>query len=456
MNDAATPASRGAGRLERARAALALDFHVLVTLLFRGWSVLAGGLGIVLIPMCLDSVEQGYYYTFAGVLALQIFFELGMNQVVTQITSHEVAHLEWTVDGVLAGDPLRLDRLGSLAKLLRRWYAAAAGLFALAVGFGGAVFFARHAGAGSSHWAGPWAAMTLATAANLYLGPSLAMLEGAGLVGQVARVRLYQSMAGYGAFSLALLAGFGLWAAPFVPIAVAIGGAVFLRRGGRLVGWLRRRPLESGARVDWRREILPFQWRIALSWISGYFIFQLFTPMLFANQGPVQAGRFGMVLAIFNALQSIGMSWVYSKSPQMAQHVARGERLALRVLFLRVLRPSAAFSLFANAAVVGACWLGAEHGWAFTRRLSSVEVVALMALNTFANTLIFAMAVFMRAHKEEPLMPQAVVAAAATLAIAHWASSVSVELTAALYVCFTVMAALPWAFLVFRRYWRRT
>lgn len=34
-------------------------------------------------------------------------------------------------------------------------------------------------------------------------------------------------------------------------------------------------------RVSWKTEIWPLQWRIALSWLSGYFIFQLFTPILF-------------------------------------------------------------------------------------------------------------------------------------------------------------------------------
>ncbi|MGN6527483.1 MAG: hypothetical protein ACTHL8_13935 [Burkholderiaceae bacterium] len=410
---------------------------------------------IVLIPLCLSGEEQGYYYTFASVLALQIFFELGMNQVVTQITSHEIAHLTWLDRVSVDGDVLRVDRLGSLAKMLRRWYLVAATLFAVAVGGGGALFFGRHGDLAQSRWLGPWIVMTIATAANLYLSPSLAILEGAGRIGEVARMRLYQSMAGYLAMAVALLSGAGLWSATLVPIATIVGANVFLRRDGRLVHWLRTRPLQSDAKVDWRREIFPFQWRIALSWISGYFIFQLFTPMLFRNQGAVQAGRFGMVLAIFNALQSIGMSWVYSKSPVMAQHISRGERAALRALFLRVLKPSFVFTLISSVAVVAVVALATRHGMAFVERLSSVEVVAFLALNTIVNSLIFAMAVFMRAHKEEPLMPQAVVAALLMLAIAHWASRVSVELTAALCLAVTVLMALPWSLIVFRRYWQR-
>lgn len=37
-------------------------------------------------------------------------------------------------------------------------------------------------------------------------------------------------------------------------------------------------------KVNYFNEIFPYQWRIALSWISGYFIFQLFNPVLFATE----------------------------------------------------------------------------------------------------------------------------------------------------------------------------
>ncbi len=45
--------------------------------------------------------------------------------------------------------------------------------------------------------------------------------------------------------------------------------------------------------ISWRREVWPFQWKIAVSWLCDYFIFQLFTPVLFAFRGPVEAGQDG-------------------------------------------------------------------------------------------------------------------------------------------------------------------
>jgi hypothetical protein len=57
------------------------DIHALHTLLFRGWTALAGGLSIILIPFFLSSTQQDFYFIFASVLALQVFFELGLNHV---------------------------------------------------------------------------------------------------------------------------------------------------------------------------------------------------------------------------------------------------------------------------------------------------------------------------------------------------------------------------------------
>ena len=56
----------------------------------------AGGIITALfIARFLTGVEQGFYYTFSSILAIQTFFELGMNGIITQYVAHEVSHLQW-------------------------------------------------------------------------------------------------------------------------------------------------------------------------------------------------------------------------------------------------------------------------------------------------------------------------------------------------------------------------
>lgn len=432
-----------------------LDFHVLLTLVFRVWNVLAGAVMLLLLPLCLNPQQLGYHYTFASLLALQVFFELGMNQVVTQMTSHELAHLKSMPDGSLVGDAYRIDRLTALTRLLRRWYFVASSLFLIITSIAGLIFFSRDVATNQVTWLGPWLLLCIATAGNLYLSPTLAMLEGAGRIGEVARIRLLQSMLGYSLMAVVLACGAGLWASTVVSLSACVMSALWIRRSARMVQWLRWRLPETIARVDWRREIFPFQWRIALSWISGYFIFQLFTPMIFTNQGAAEAGRFGMVLAIFNAIQSIGMSWIYSCSPQMAASISRNNGKELRAIFMRAVKSSVGFTTLACIFAVLIVWACGKAGFDQVHRLSSMTVIVCIALVTITNSLIFAFAVFMRSHKEEPMMMPSVTLAIASLAIAHWASHNSVELTALLYLAVTALVSLPWSYSLFQRYWVR-
>ena len=378
-----------------------------------------------------------------------------MNQVVTQMTAHDIAHLELRPDGSLVGPAEGLDRLASLASKLRRWYGVAALLFIAAVGPAGVAFFVHHPTQADVRWLGPWLLLTVATAGNLYLGPSLAMLEGAGQVGEVARMRLVQSMIGYAVTWLALVGGAQLWASTTLVVVSALYSGWWLHRHGTMLHWLRARRVAPGAHVDWRRDIFPLQWRIAVSWVSGYFIFQLFTPLLFRNQGAVAAGRFGIVLAMFSAIQQIGMSWVYSKGPLMAAHIARGERAALNAVFRRAARPSVVFMVLACSAAVAGGTLMSWAGLPIARRLASPEVLLWIGLTTIVNTFVFAMAVYMRAHKEEPMMPASVALAAAVLPLAWFASRISLELTAQSYFWASLLISLPWFYREFRRYWRR-
>lgn len=74
--------------------------------------------------------------------------------------------------------------------------------------------------------------------------------------------------------------------------------------------------------MQYMQEIFPYQWKIALSWISGYFIFQLFNPVLFATEGAVVAGQIGMTLAALNGIQALSLSWLNTKIPLYSQLIA--------------------------------------------------------------------------------------------------------------------------------------
>lgn len=432
-----------------------IDFHVLTTLMSRGWSVIAGALTVLLVPLFLSSTEQGYYYTFSSLIGLQILFELGLGQVVLQTVSHETAHLKIGPEGTLEGDDARLDRLASLVQMLRRWYIIAAVLFAVLACAGGAWFLHRRGELPESSWLGVWIVMVVCTAVNLSFTPALAFMEGCGQIGQVARLRLVQSVIGYGGLWLGLLGHMGLWAACMIPMACMLLTTYWLRSSGVLHRDLRGRRFKPSNALNWSRDMLPLQWRIALSALSGYFIFYLMTPLVFAHRGAAEAGQFGIAMTVFNALATVGTSWVYARTPAMAMHVSRHERSELNAVFRAVLKRSFVFTSVAVGVLLVAVWGLRSAGVAQATRISDLPVLACLAAVCLANCVIFSAAAYMRAHREEPMLAVSVFGGIATAGIAYVGSQDSVLMMSMGYAALTICILLPWTLLLLSRYYRR-
>ena len=451
----------GRGRIDRLLHVAGLDFHILVTLLFRGWSIVAGGATALLIPTFLSPSQQGYFYTFNAVLATQIFFELGLNHVLTQLTSHAAAHLRRATQGWLDGEVRWQRDIVSLLSLSTKWNAVMASLFFIALLVGGSLFFSREGTLATAQWLAAWIVLIAAAALNLAMSARLAICEGLGEIGQVARLRLLQSMAGYTLLWTLLLTGQGLWAAAALPLVSALGTA----------WWLSQQPLLKSLRqriaVDqchaagreggytYGRDIFPLQWRIALSWASGYFIFNLLTPVVFAHQGEIAAGRLGLALMIFSAISTVGFSWISAKIPALAAHIARHERAELNALFDRQALRSVGATAMCVVVFVGAVQIVGQFVPKVLERLPPLPALLMLAAVTVVNTVIFAMAAYMRAHKEEPLLANSVVSAALIGGGVYWMAHVDVTAAVAAYVGVSLLVTLPWCSLTYIKYRQR-
>src|SRR5579864_7667636 len=112
------------------RHVLGLDRAVGFSVLARFWSSAAGLVTVALIARFLSPAEQGYYYTFGSLVAIQIIFELGFSFVILQMASHERAELSISGDYEISGAPVAHARLASVIQKSVRWYSVAAILMA--------------------------------------------------------------------------------------------------------------------------------------------------------------------------------------------------------------------------------------------------------------------------------------------------------------------------------------
>jgi hypothetical protein len=439
----------------RLKALFGADIQVFSTLLFRGWGVIAGVGTTILLPLFLSPTEQGFYYTFTSVLALQVFFELGLNHVLTQLAAHSAAHLKLTPNGRLDGDPRSLRAIHSLLKLSQRWNAVMATLFVAVLLAGGTYFFDSRGTLPVEEWIGAWVALSIATAINLMLSAQLAVCEGIGDIADVARLRLKQSLIGNVILWAFLMLGQGLNSAVAVPLTSAVLTAWWLWRRHSLRGIrleMARNPYAGSGDYDWFRDIFPLQWKIALSWVSGYIIFSFMTPLVFAIQGPVVAGRLGLALTIFSAISIVGISWVSAKVPVFAAHIARHERPALNALFDQQFWRSITFTIICCLVMVMTLLIVGHFLPQAADRLPTFLSVLMLSVVTLANTMIFAMAIYMRAHKKEPLLAQSLVTALLIGIGISIAAPFSLQAIITVYTFITLFISLPWCALLYANY----
>lgn len=433
-----------------------IDMAIGMTVLQRVWGV-AAGLVMVLMTSTLFSKEmQGYYYTFNSLIALQAFFELGLSFVLTQLVSHEVVKLDESHSASAAERQYAIDRIGLLSQSVRRWFAILALLFAVGVGIGGLMFLKQGSAAvPPREWVGAWLLIVAAASANLYYSPQLAIAEGTGKVADVARLRLVQTIIGYVACWTIILIHPTLYAAACIGVVSALTSGWWLRRRSGIPS-LVAQVVQGAQGYGWRRDIFPLQWRIGISWMSGYLLYQVFTPFVFAHRGAAEAAMIGLSIAVFSNISLIAMSWMTATTPVLAGLVARGDRAELRRRFRTLFLQSIAFQVVACIGLCAVISTGQYLNLSIMHRFLPLPDLMLIGIVTSCNVSIFAFATFMRVHKEEPMLWNSLACGLLVACSTYFTSFWGARYVLAAYCAIIVAISLPWTIAIFVRYWRRS
>lgn len=382
-----------------------IDRAVLLTVLARSWSLLAGPLTLWFIAKFLSLSDQGIYYTFGSILAAKVFFELGIGNVVLLTASHEKASLSWGPGGLLEGDPRAFGRLVGIFRTAFKFYAAASLLALVLLLPGGILLLSSGVQGDSGRWLPPWILLCLLTSVGLWSSFLSSLLEGCGLVAKIARVRLISAIAMTIAVWGTLAAGGGLYAAPAAAAAdllVLVCWLLGSKRNTILQLW-RALPSDTHG-FSWRKEIWPLQWRAALSFGSNYLIFQLFNPLLLYFRGPEEAGRMGMSMNLSWALLTISLAWINTKAAPFGDLVSRRRWRELDQSFFRAMAQSLIVLLLGSGALLAlVITLSITHPSYAERLLPPLPFILLLTAGV-GNQIWCAYTVYLRAHKQDPFV----------------------------------------------------
>ncbi|QLX24931.1 hypothetical protein HV271_08915 [Citrobacter freundii] len=418
-------------------------------------SVLTGLLLILLISHYLSKDTQGYYYTFNSVVALQIIFELGLSTVIIQFASHEMSALKYDFSGKnIIGESLNKQRYLSLFQLAIKWYAAIALLIILVVGPAGYVFFTQENDLGVQ-WQGAWLLLTIATAFNIFLVSVLSIAEGTGLVADVNKMRMYQALlAGILAVSL-LVCGLGLYATSAIAVSGIIIFSIFSYKYFKNIFYqsFKCKNDRADGGISWVHEIFPMQWRIALSWMSGYFIYFVMTPIAFKYFGAAYAGQLGMSLTLCNMVMATGLAWISTKYPRWGVMVSNKQQAELSQSFKNAVLQSTFFVLAGLVGVYISLWILKLSGSNLGDRFLELQDFFFLSVAIIGNHLVACGATYIRAYKTEKMTLASCIMAVLTITTMWFvAYSGNSRFYMLMYALLTWGYFVPQTYIIFKRF----
>lgn len=377
---------------------LQIHKNELAVLSSRVVSLLVGPVTVLAVGIYLDPVLQGYYYTFGSILSASVFFEAGVSTAIVQFAAHESGHLRFNNGGAIQGPRESRLRLAAVLRFAAAWFWGAAALMGLlVVGLGYALFSTQ---SDDVNWQLPWALVVIVAVLAFCLQPLFAFLEGIGEVRYVYRYRTVRSLAQSLVLIICVVGGLGLYSLAIASAVACFIGFAFLiprQRTLRIAGWSRGK----GA-LNWKAEILPFQWRIAVSWAAGYFTVSLFTPVMMLVSGPIDAGKVGMTVTLMVACTSLAASFLQAHAPSLGSLHGAAKYVEFKFLFRRKFYVSLLVCLALLIVLVTFATFARMINLPLASRIVDPTALIVFALGFLAYHFEGLLAFFMRAQKREP------------------------------------------------------
>lgn len=373
----------------------------------------------LLAGLFLTAGEQGLFFTFLSFATLAVIVELGLNTVILQFTSHEKARHDDATSEVQRSRAM--SRMVSIGRFAFRWFWSGALLFALIMTPFGFVFFRSEADAAVAI-PGPWICLTLLLTIDIALFPCWTILEGMNRVRTVYGYRCARAVGMCIGTCVGLLMGAKLWALGLgIATTLPISAFVLYKHRHFFSNYT---VIPDGQHVIWKTEMLPLQWRLALSWISGYVVNWAITPITLKTLGPEAAAQVGMTWALVGGIGTVGSMIVAVKAPLFGILVATRRFRELDQVALRHGVLSIGLTVLGmGSAVIGLLMLVAS-GHPLSERFLPIGPTIMIMMAVVLVQITAPMSVYLRAHKREPYLgislAYAICAVAAATYLGHY------------------------------------
>jgi hypothetical protein len=167
------------------------------------------------------------------------------------------------------------------------------------------------------------------------------------------------------------------------------------------------------------------------------------------------AGQMGLTLAIFSAVTLLSSSFVTSKNHVLTTKIAQNDYISLNELFKYQLKLTTliAFILFF---IIYLLLFKIEYiNINIASRLLSPSLCALIGFSAIASSIIYSMALYVRAHKEEPFVVYSILTGVLSVLLILAGSFFGIYWTVLMYSASIVFISMPITAIIFMRFYRK-
>ncbi|MCG9707162.1 hypothetical protein, partial [Photobacterium damselae] len=384
---------------------IGIDKTIFYMLMTRGFGAISSFVTILMLGVFLTKSEIGYYYTFASIIGLQVFFELGFSVVLRQYMSHLNANVIFYNNLPFTTELNRGDII-SLYVFSKKWYFKLAIVLAFFLLLSGWLFFNNELS--DVNWKFPWLCLTILTAISLTYTPILSTIESLGFVLEVSKLRYIQILISSVISWIVIYFGGGLYCTLVMPIVTIVVNFFWINKHFKKL--LLFFNTKHTTNRKWFSEMFEMQGKVAISWVFGYLIFQIINPISFKLYGSEISGQIGLTLSIFSLMLNMSLSWINTKMPYWGRLIAKKEAGIFYKLFLETLKQSSVFLIFIEMFfILFVFFIVKKIDLSFYEKLLPIDLMLLLAITMISRHVVGSIGYYIRVHKKEKLVFNAII-----------------------------------------------
>jgi hypothetical protein len=392
----------------------AINDEIFYTLLFKFCSLFSNALVFFSIVKIFTPIEQGLYFVFLSIAAMNVCLELGFTTVMYQFFAHSRVNLIIDKNGV-SGARKNLVEFSGYFKFGVIWIFIVSCIASVILFYVGKFILLKNAN--EIEVLKMWAPFIIGNSFLLIPLFFLSFIESIGFYKTVFKFRAFQIILLNGCLLLLLFFGYHLYSLFLTALLNFLTVAIWLFYNYRnLIKSLIKIPNKVRF-LPYFHRIWPMHSRLSVGWISGFIGGQMIVPLTSYFKGPELAGKIGLSFSILTIIFGFSSSWIASHQRKFSGYFNLNTLNKILPKFYELKRNGLLFLLISIFSIIISLLVLNVCNFSFGKRFLDLTDFLILSLSFIFLYLQFCEASLVRAFKTEPFLTLYLATALITLFI---------------------------------------